>query len=81
MNSPLTNKPMPLVIEKRRLKFRNDTFQISHKSFLFSESNQQYTCTELDEENCVQVYQAYAIKYNFSFPKEIATLINKYKSN
>lgn len=33
MNSPLTNKPMQLIIEKRRMKFRNDTFLISNYFF------------------------------------------------
>lgn len=60
MNSPLTNKPMQLVIEKRHLKFRNDTFLISNY-FFYVKNETSFTSTELDEENCVQVYRAYAI--------------------
>ena len=77
MRSPYSQIPMIIITEKRKLFFRNEEFEINFRAFQCIDTSEQFTTTELDNENCAQLYQAYASKHNYSFPEEITTLIKQ----
>ncbi len=65
MKSPITGKEMLLKREKCSLSFRKEEFTISSHFYLCEESGEQFTSTELDELNLLQVHNQYRDKYNF----------------
>lgn len=79
MKSPITGKQMLLHKEERTIEFRKEAFTIVFHSFLCEESGEQFTSTELDELNMIQVYNQYRDKYHLPFPEEIQNIREKYE--
>ena len=78
MKSPLTGKEMTLRRENISLKFRKEEFTIHSHFYVCEDSGEQFTSTELDELNLLQVHNQYRDKHNLPFPSEIKETRNKY---
>lgn len=78
MKSPITNKEMKLVKEKRLMDFRKEQFEIVFHAYLCEESGERFTDTKLDELNTNQVYNKYRQNHNIPFPDEIKKLRENY---
>lgn len=78
MKSPFTGKEMMLVRENRQMIFRKEEFEYVHHAYLCSETEEQFTTTELDNLNIFQVYNQYREKHNIPFPEEIRQIRYKY---
>jgi hypothetical protein len=51
MKSPLTGKEMKLMSEPSTLNYRGKQYNVNHHFYLCELSNEQFTTTELDEQN------------------------------
>lgn len=78
MKSPITNKEMKLIKEKRSLNFRKESYEIVFHTYLCEDSAEKFTDTKLGELNTNQVYNKYREKHNIPFPDEIKQLREKY---
>lgn len=78
MKSPITNKEMKLIKEKRYLNFRKESYEIVFHAYLCEESGEKFTDTKLDVLNTTQVYNKYREKHNIPFPEEIKQLRENY---
>ncbi len=71
MKSPFTGKDMTLYHERRTFTFRNKEFEVIFCFYKNPETGEQFTTTELDEINTLQVYNQYRSKYEYAFDLEI----------
>ena len=51
MKSPLTGREMKLMLEPSTLDYKGKTYNVIHHYYLCELSNEQFTTTELDEQN------------------------------
>lgn len=51
MKSPLTGKEMKLMSEPSTLDYKGKTYNVTHHYYLCELTNEQFTTTELDEQN------------------------------
>jgi hypothetical protein len=51
MKSPLSGKEMKLMSEQSTLDYKGKTYDVTHHFYLCELSNEQFTTTELDEQN------------------------------
>jgi hypothetical protein len=51
MKSPLTGREMKLMSEPSTLTYRGKQYNVNHHFYLCELSNEQFTTTELDEQN------------------------------
>jgi hypothetical protein len=51
MKSPLTGKEMKLISEPSTLSYKGKEYNVNHHFYLCELSNEQFTTTELDEQN------------------------------
>ena len=70
---------MLLKLESRSLDFRKESFEVSYHFFLCEESGEQFTTTDIDELNMIQLYNQYRDKHNLPFPDEIKEIREKYR--
>lgn len=78
MKSPITGKDMILKKDRRKITFRKEEFEVLYHYYLCTDSNEQFTNTQLDDLNINQVYNQYRVKYNIPFPEEIIKIRDKY---
>lgn len=78
MKSPITGKDMVLQKEVRSLDFRKETFPVIYHYYFCDESNEQFTTTDIDELNMIQLYNQYREKFHLPFPDEIKSIREKY---
>lgn len=78
MKSPITGKEMALNRENSSLTFRKEDFTIFSHYFVCEDSGEQFTSTELDELNILQVHNQYRDKHNLPFPSEVKEIRNRY---
>ena len=78
MKSPITGKEMSLTRSKSSLTFRKEEFSYFSHSYVCETSGEEFTSTELDELNLLQVHNQYRDKYNLPFPSEIKSIRSKY---
>ena len=57
MKSPLTGKKMKLMSEPSTLSYRGKQYNVNHHFYLCELSNEQFTTTELDEQNLDELYK------------------------
>jgi hypothetical protein len=55
MKSPLTGKEMKLMSEPSTLDYKGKTYNVIHHHYLCELSNEQFTTTELDEMNLLEL--------------------------
>lgn len=58
-NSPFTNKNMVLKNELRTMRFKDKYLNVQFQYYLCEDSKEQFTTTELDELNIIEVYKKY----------------------
>lgn len=78
MKSPITSKEMKLQLESRSLDFRKESFDVAYHFYLCEESGEQFTTTEIEELNMIQLYNQYRGKHNLPFPDQISRIRAKY---
>ena len=78
MKSAFTGQEMILENENRILNFRKEEFNIVYQFYRCEETGEQFTSTELDEVNMIQLYNQYRDKHNLPFPEEIKEARLKY---
>jgi len=69
---------MSLKRRKSSLTFRKEEFSFFSHSYVCETSGEDFTSTELDELNLLQVHNQYRDKYNLPFPSEIKSIRNRY---
>ena len=62
MKSPITNKEMNLMKEKRTFTFRKEAIEIMSHYYLCEDRGEKFTDMKLDELNINQVYNKYHLK-------------------
>lgn len=78
MKSPVAGKEMKLQREFRTLQYRKEPFEVVFHYYWCTDSNEQFTTTELDNLNLLQVHNQYRAKYAIPFVDEIKAIRNKY---
>ena len=63
MKSPLTGREMKLMSEPSTLNYRGKQYNVNHHFYLCELSNEQFTTTELDEKNLLELNKQ--VKLNF----------------
>lgn len=76
--SPITGKPMKLVMEPDVADVRGEEIPYTHVAFRCEDTGEQFTTTELDEVNVNQIYNTYRHRHSYPFPQEIAQLREYY---
>ena len=71
MKSPITSGEMTLKREERVMRFRKKNYPLQYHYYYCNDSGQQFTTTELDDINLIQVYNQYRDEHNLPFPEEI----------
>ncbi len=66
---------------KKKRSFRKEEFEVTEFFYLCEKCNEDFTTTETDELNTVQVYNQYREKYNIPFPGQLTTIKNEYGLN
>ena len=64
MKSPVNGKEMSLKNEKRMIDYKKEIFEVSFQYYCCEESGEQFTTTELDDKNLIQLYNLYKNKHN-----------------
>jgi len=57
MKSPLSGKEMKLMTEPSTLDYKGKTYNVIHHYYLCELTNEQFTTTELDEQNLNELYK------------------------
>lgn len=57
MKSPLTGREMKLMSEPSTLDYKGKTYDVIHHYYLCELTNEQFTTTELDEQNLDELYK------------------------
>lgn len=65
-------------MEKIKMSFRKEEFDIIYHFHYCEESENKFTTTALDELNTLQVYNLYREKYNLPFPEDLRRIREKY---
>lgn len=55
MKSPLTGKEMKLMSESSTLSYKGKEYNVTHHYYLCETTNEQFTTTELDEKNLLEL--------------------------
>jgi len=63
MKSPLSGKEMKLMSEQSTLDYKGKTYDVTHHFYLCELSNEQFTTTELDEMNLLELNKQ--VRLNF----------------
>ena len=79
MRSPITGREMTLKREQRIMGFRKNNYPVQYHYYYCNDSKQQFTSTELDEINLIQVYNQYRDEHNLPFPEEISAIRASYE--
>lgn len=78
MKSPETGKEMTLQRERREISFRKEEFSVIYQYYLCEDTGDQFTTTELEEVNLLQVYNKYREKHHLPYPEEIIAIRKRY---
>jgi hypothetical protein len=57
MKSPLSGREMKLMTEPSTLDYKGKTYNVIHHYYLCELTNEQFTTTELDEQNLNELYK------------------------
>ena len=69
---------MTLEREQRTMVFRKREYPVQYHFYFCPDSKEQFTTTELDELNLMQVYNQYRAEFNLPFPEEIQATRESY---
>ena len=76
--SPLTGKPLRVVYEPEKMKYRGEEYDCVYTSFRDDESGESFTTTESDGVWYNQVTNQYREKHGIPYQDEIASLRERY---
>lgn len=76
--SPFTGGKVTLVKENKEFEFRKSKFEILYHYYVCEDTKEEFTDTQIDELNLIQVYNQYREKEGIPFPLEIKDIRNKY---
>lgn len=79
MKSPMTGNEMTLEKEKRVIVFRKEEFTTIYHYFKCKDSDEQFTTTEIEEINMLQIYNKYRERHKLPYPEQIKELRERYK--
>ncbi len=79
MKSPITGKKMSVAKRESSLTFRKEQFLFVSQFYHCYDSGEEFTSTELDESNLLQVENQYRERYNIPFPSEIRCIRQTYQ--
>jgi hypothetical protein len=63
MKSPLTGREMKLMSEPSTLDYKGKTYNVIHHYYLCELSNEQFTTTELDEMNLLELNKQFKLDF------------------
>lgn len=78
MKSPFTGGEVILRYERRKIMFRKEMYEYTHGYYVCVDTGEEFTTTELDEVNLIQVYNQYRVKYGIPFPDEMKSIRHRY---
>lgn len=81
MKSPFTGGEATLLFEKRKMKFRNDTFVVNWFYYKCNDTGQVFDTPGLMRINNAQLQNQYREKYSIPFPDEIRKIREQYKAS
>lgn len=67
MKSPLTGKEMKLMSEPSTLTYREKEYKVTHHFYLCELTNEEFTTTELDEQNLQELNKQVKLDYFSQF--------------
>lgn len=70
MKSPLTGKEMKLMSEPSTLDYKGKTYNVIHHYYLCELTNEQFTTTELDEINLLELNKQVKLDFLEQFVKD-----------
>lgn len=76
--SPFTGGKVTLKKERKEFEFRKSKFEIIYHYYVCEDTKEEFTDTQIDELNLVQVYNQYREKEGIPFPPEIRGIRQKY---
>lgn len=76
--SPFTGGKVTLKTERKELEFRKSKFEIVYHYYVCEDTGEEFTNTQIDELNLIQVYNQYREKEGIPFPPEIRGIRQKY---
>jgi len=78
MKSPFTGGELELRHENRSVIFRKESYEYIHNYYVCKDTGEEFTTTELDEVNLIQIYNQYRVKYGIPFPDEMKAIRHRY---
>ena len=78
MKSPITGKEMELHVEKRKLPFRKEEYEIDYVYYRCTDSEEEFTDEKSTDLNLNQLYNQYRERNHVPFPEEISMTREKY---
>ena len=78
MLSPLTGKPMQVVVRLSTLYIRKEPFSVMYHVWRCVDSGEEFEDEAMMETNLRQAYDQYRSKYNLPFPEEIRSIREQY---
>lgn len=78
MKSPYTGKEMKLIVEKREMEFRKETFTIHFHCFQCEDTKEVFESSGQSELNYQQVTDQYRAKHHIPFTEEIINIRKSY---
>lgn len=76
--SPFTGGKVTLKTERKEFEFRKSKFEIVYHYYICEDTKEEFTDTQIDELNLIQVYNQYREKEGIPFPPEIKGIRQKY---
>jgi hypothetical protein len=67
MKSPLSGREMKLMSEPSTMDYKGKTYNVIHHYYLCELSNEQFTTTELDEQNLDELYKQVKLDFLSQF--------------
>lgn len=78
MECPFCDGIAKCAVERKKISYRKEKFEILQQFFKCEKCNQEFTNTEVDQVNIIQVYNQYRERYDIPFPQELKGLRTKY---
>lgn len=76
--SPFTGGKVTLKTERKEFEFRKSKFEIVYHYYICEDTKEEFTDTQIDGLNLIQVYNQYREKEGIPFPPEIRDIRKKY---
>lgn len=78
MECPFCDGIAKIIVERKKISYRKEEFEIQQQFFKCEKCSQEFTNTAVDQVNILQVYNQYRVKYDIPFPQELQAVRKKY---